>query len=172
MWGCSHGSWQWYERAGCDIVHIAEWEWPWRMITGQCGECLVRCHDASDSSDTGWLCNTSEAGHSLGPGQWRLNTEHWSQTSVSEQANFPNIFLPPTTNSVMIRARSPESCCHHLLWSSTGWSGAGWMTSSLVLNMMSGEAEVISHPASEIISWSYWVLDSDCLGGIIPSDHD
>ena len=123
MWGCSHGSVQWYERAGCDIVHIAEWEWPWRMITGQCGECLVRCHDASDSSDTGWLCNTSEAGHNPGPGQWRLNR---SQMSVSEQANFPNIFLPPTTNSSMIGAPisrvmlPPFVMIRHC----TGWSGA------------------------------------------------
>ena len=170
MWGCSHGSWQWYERAGCDIVHIAEWEWPWRMITGQCGECLVRCHDASDSSDTGWLCNTSEAGHSLGPGQWRLNTEVKCQCQNKQTSQIFSFHRQQIL--WWSEPRSPESCCHHLLWSSTGWSGAGWMTSSLVLNMMSGEAEVISHPASEIISWSYWVLDSDCLGGIIPSDHD
>ena len=113
MWGCSHGSVQWYERAGCDIVHIAEWEWPWRMITGQCGECLVRCHDASDSSDTGWLCNTSEAGHSPGPGQWRLNTEVKCQCQNKQTSQ---IF---SFHRQQIPLWSPESCCHHLLWSST-----------------------------------------------------
>ena len=170
MWGCSHGSVQWYERAGCDIVHIAEWEWPWRMITGQCGECLVRCHDASDSSDTGWLCNTSEAGHN--PVLASVKAEQKSNVSV-RTSKLPKYF--PSTDNKFLYDRSPDlkshaaTICydpplHRLIWS--------WMTSSLVLNMMSGEAEVISHPASEIISWSYWVLDSDCLGGIIPRDHD
>ena len=86
------------------------------------------------------------------PRSWPVKAEQKSNVSV-RTSKLPKYF--PSTDNKFLYDRSPDlqshaaTICydpplHRLIWS--------WMTSSLVLNMMSGEAEVISHPASEIIS--------------------